>query len=245
MLSVKSLNKFTIIYLVVLAVLGQFLDLLLGSGTPKTYLCLAISIFYIIFMIKRPVFGRIDFLAIGLFVVFLHGNQYLEDGNTYGIVRCAFIILFLIVCKLSDEWPEKYLYYSFPAYLVHVLATIWLSFDSVSYYNLVLPLFPAQRYTLISQYENGQIAGLTTHYSTNGMYIACAIILLFVYYLNESNKKKKKRYFIFLCLAIVAVLITGKRAHVIFTAAAMLITYNAYAIKSKRTRIFKIFSIIS
>lgn len=244
MLKKNELDKIVIIYLVLLGVLGQIVDIVLKSGNPKSMLCLFFMALYLCYYLKNLSFQKIDILPVAMFIVFLHGNQYIIDGNNYGIIRCAFILFFVIVSRKRTEWATLFLKYAIPAYLVHIFATIWLKFDSFSYHNFILPLFPDDRESLTAMYQHGQMAGISNHYSTNGMYLACGLILFFALWIHTDNYRKKRRYLFCLFLAVIAVLLTGKRAHALFSLTAIYVVYCGFSANRQRGKWFKMFCVL-
>lgn len=67
----------------------------------------------------------------------------------------------------------------------------------------------------------GRNAGITSHYSTNGAYMAIFALFFSVLYLREKNKKA----LLLTTLALVALLIIGKRAHLLFVVLVIIIGY--------------------
>ena len=119
-------------------------------------------------------------------------------------------------------------------YLVYIGFTIAM-FLNGNLIEFVCNLFPAYRVTLLNQYSMGAMPGLTHHYSTNGMLVSVGTI---VYACYAMCYKKKKDILLFLA-AIAALLLTGKRAHVVFGLFALYVTYYAYNAGNKQNRLFK------
>ena len=85
------------------------------------------------------------------------------------------------------------------------------------------------------------MAGLTSHYSTNGMYMAIVVIYVFCNTLciNKISKKYYKPRVILL-VTMIALLMTGKRAHLLFTVVAVVVVYYFYKSNKPHGRILKI-----
>ncbi len=105
--------------------------------------------------------------------------------------------------------------------IVYAVFTV-LSFLSPSLYlNHIVNLFPDNKTKLIKLYNQGSIAGLTSHYSTNGMFLATGLVISAARY--NSSKQRKDLFLIILFL--ITLLMTGKRAHVLFGVAAIFVLY--------------------
>lgn len=67
----------------------------------------------------------------------------------------------------------------------------------------------------------GRNAGITSHYSTNGAYMAIFSLFYSVLYLKEKDKKA----LLLTILALAALLIIGKRAHLLFVVLVIIVGY--------------------
>ena len=105
----------------------------------------------------------------------------------------------------------------------HLLATYIAAFFKNLYVNTILAFLDSIPGSLSKSHYlySGFNPGLTTHYSTNGMYISTFCILFFVEYLNNRSKKN----FIKLLLSFIALLLVGKKGAVLFTVMSFMVTY--------------------
>lgn len=70
--------------------------------------------------------------------------------------------------------------------------------------------------SLTAQIANNCVPGLTNHYSTNGIYLAIGLMMFSSSFLFEEGKNRRKSK-IWLVLIVLALLLTGKRAHLLFS----------------------------
>ncbi|WP_196805733.1 O-antigen ligase family protein [Butyrivibrio sp. WCD2001] len=68
------------------------------------------------------------------------------------------------------------------------------------------------------------MTGFAPHYSTNASYLALTLIVPLMGILTNPNQKRNKDVFIAIMI-FVAILLTGKRAHSIFSLIAIILTY--------------------
>ena len=128
--------------------------------------------------------------------------------------------------KMVSSW--RYLYF------IYIAFTIYMFLDS-SAINFVCNLFPDAASTILNQYHNAGIPGLTKHYSTNGMLLAVGTMIFGSYALTE---KRRSDYLLFL-ISVAALLLSGKRAHTVFGLAALYLCYFAYNSNAKKSRLVK------
>ena len=128
--------------------------------------------------------------------------------------------------KMVSSW--RYLYF------IYIAFTIYMFLDS-SAINFVCNLFPDAASTILNQYHNAGIPGLTKHYSTNGMLLAVGTMIFGSYALTE---KRRSDYLLFL-ISVAALLLSGKRAHTVFGLTALYLCYFAYNSNAKKSRLVK------
>ena len=133
--------------------------------------------------------------------------------------------------KMVSSW--RYLYF------IYIAFTIYMFLDS-SAINFVCNLFPDAASTILNQYHNAGIPGLTKHYSTNGMLLAVGTMIFGSYALTE---KRRSDYLLFL-ISVAALLLSGKRAHTVFGLTALYLCYFAYNSNAKKSRLVKCIGVL-
>lgn len=171
-----------------------------------------------------------------------------QKNNRISIWILIFTILFVLVEVITNKYVNHnkmilFSVYSFLPFVVsvnkdsingfkksiklfsveHIFFTYLATFCKGIYKNYILPfLDSAQTESLASShFKSGFNPGLTTHYSTNGMYLAIISIFFWVEFLND----KKRKSIIPLIVSLGALFLTGKRGHVLFTIITFIILY--------------------
>lgn len=121
-----------------------------------------------------------------------------------------------------------------------VTCTILFKFVPQFYLDHVLTMFNRQE-ELLRGYLTGNMSGLTSHYSTNALYMALAVMLVTSSIIIKKDKfiYKMNLYAVFI-LTLTALLMTGKRGQLIFSAVAIIVSYYFYTVDQSQIRIFKI-----
>ena len=161
-------------------------------------------------------------------------NQYVN--RTKMLMFTIYLILPIVVSCNSDSIDGfKKSLNIFSA--EHIIFTYIPVFFRNFYKTVILPfLDSAQKESLASShFKSGYNPGLTTHYSTNGMYLAIITIYLFSKFLKDKSKKN----LIFLILSFVALLLTGKRGHAVFTILTCIIMFFAINKDRMSKKVFK------
>ncbi|MDD3139154.1 MAG: hypothetical protein PHX08_09310, partial [Lachnospiraceae bacterium] len=116
-------------------------------------------------------------LVIMAFFVYFRSND-IKHGYLYSpfiMFSCFILCFFMPYVKNGLIVGVRFILIG---YLIYIFSTIWLFFDHKTYLGYIVNLFPTTKKQLISWYESGCIAGLTSHYSTNALYIAIGVLIL-------------------------------------------------------------------
>ncbi len=184
-----------------------------------------------------------------MFMLFfmLFNNPHISK-QFYQILFLMRLCLPLFFCMfMSNEicWIDKLLRFLFVGYLLYGISSVILCYTPNLYINNIATLFPETEEQLVHQYLSGCMPGLTNHYSTNGMLMglftifSCCLLI---------KKKKSRIYWLLniLCilLSLYALLLTGKRAHIIFTSIALIIVLFMYMSDKPKSRLLKMLLIV-
>lgn len=179
-----------------------------------------------------------------LFIILFRNGDLLHGHPGLPFYYAVSVILFLILCH-SNNWIKIAINIILLFTVEHILCT-WIFYFLPDFYIAnIMPLFPQMfQADLLYQFEHGQMTGLTYHYSTNGMYLAIGLIVIAGILLTKTTQRKRKMIFaIMLILDFGALLLTGKRAHLLFSIFAiivMLIVKNKKQIKKTLVQIISI-----
>lgn len=169
------------------------------------------------------------------FLVFYGCLKYPYMGQ---IVYCAYLLFF--ICSLSNSgWQEYVVKIMLIAGLVYALATYILIAPGVLFYSkFVASMYPNNYGSLVGCYKRGEYAGITGHYSTNATMLANGVIpCIAVCVVHIKNKRTSKRAIhreiLLLAVLFVALLLSGKRAHFLFTLCAAFVALYIYTSNEK------------
>lgn len=110
----------------------------------------------------------------------------------------------------------------FAVYIIHAVCTIVLRFTPDFYISRIAPLFPQRTDQLIKLYRAGEMAGLTSHYSVNGVFLVTGLMMTFSMFFAGNRSLKNKLYIL---VFLIALLLTGKRGQLVFGLFALFILY--------------------
>ena len=177
-----------------------------------------------------------------MFMVFfiLRNNHKLKSTSVSTVILIISLLTFILLAQYHNQkWIDLVLTLCKLFYLFYAVYTILEKF-SVQLFLLSLKLFPSSMETLYTQYARGCMPGLTNHYSTNGMLLGVGVV---IFGCELIYRKDIKNLIMFLVM-VVALLLTGKRSDILFTAAGVYLAYFCYMSNKKRTRLTNTIGII-
>lgn len=163
-------------------------------------------------------------------LMMLYNNCYLRIGNefvplTYGM----FILLPILIAnnKKIIEVIKKVIHIFF---IEHIFFTLFALIFKKAYVKYLLPFIANGNIILAnSQYKIGYNPGLTTHYTTNAIYLSISLL----FYVSRFIKNRKLKDLAMVVLSLLCLLLTAKRGHLVFSIAAIVIYIIAF--HKKRT----------
>ena len=154
-------------------------------------------------------------------------------------VMIPFVIWYFVE-QNSREWIPKALNLLLMADTFYAIVTIFFFFNRGLYSSVAAALFPAAYSQLMEWYEEGCMAGLTSHYTINGILLATGGLLGFCNILEGGlSKRKKRRAIIQFLIIVVGLLLTGKRGPIVFMATAAFLVYYYHNADKPKGRLFK------
>ncbi|MGF2082642.1 O-antigen ligase family protein [Enterococcus casseliflavus] len=206
-------------------------------------------VFYIILLLivtaKKKMNLKVSFFVIYfsfLFLFFiLYRNHNLQGSGITNIVFLLTILISIYLLYDSIEWIPPFLNVLNILCSLHVFITVITFFIPSVGYNIVnWNLSGDELIVAISQIENGKIVGLSDTYSLNATYISLAFglsITNVLYYGENSFKNYKFIYFIF---SFIALIVVGKRAHVILSLITIIFIWLIENRKKIKKRFFNL-----
>lgn len=133
----------------------------------------------------------------------------------------------------------------FVADIVYAIITFIFFFNKNLYVQVVQKLFPWSSQRLLEWYQEGCMAGLTSHYTINGILMATGLMLAFSqWYMGYVYGKKIKNSLFLVLVMLVALLLTGKRGPLIFCIAGIFIVYYISLSNRPHSRWIRIIGVI-
>lgn len=237
---VISTLTFTVFFRALLqAVLGEiynsvYLLILVSSWISFLLGCKKIS--------KKSFTQNIPWLLLCVIFV-VHPYKSASLFSYTNIVTIGSILLCLILSTTAIEW-KKYVMNSMLLWcMVHAIFTIIFGFFPALYSSTVLNLFSGDVHAeLVGEISAGCVPGLTGHYSANGIYLSIGVMICFFnYWLNNSTKRIKNKTGIKLLILGLALLLTGKRAQLVFVIFAIAATWFIVSPEKFSNKASKIF----
>lgn len=249
-----GLIKFVLIMFSVYAFCGSGIDyffLPYAYNAQKIFVVSSMFLMVAFCVYKHRNWKRSDSLTylpfIMILVVLFWNNYNFANGEYFRVYQFIAVILlyFILKGRYDLSWMRWFCNITIGVGIFYAFFTI-LTFFSKSFYLTIVPTLQKYNsaYNLLNQYEQGYMAGITKHYTTNGIYLVTGILPLGAAVCCRSLKEISFRKRIAICGLFVAVLfallLSGKRAHTLFAVAALLISIYYYYSDRPRTRKIKI-----
>lgn len=249
MIKIKK-RSLLILPFVILFFIYVILASLVSIIIPNTYMRILIEwigLFGIVLLCKGvfKIYRNDTFIV--LFFLLLLVNLYRCNNNTFFDMAIMMpYILLCFFCRRDISWIElayKILIFS---NTIYAILTIFFYFNSGIYSSVAMRLFPSSYNRLIGWYNDGCMAGLTSHYTINGLLMAMGTFMIFCQLLENWGNYTKQSKLIKVChlmLFVISLLLTGKRGPVVFIGAAMFAVYYLHLSNRPKGRIVRIIGI--
>lgn len=234
------------------AMSGSFWIYVYRTQTVKTIATIISLLFIIMAELKNSKLKiRFDLPVILIVTVVLLNNYELKSGVISDTVIFLVNCLPLLFVGIYMRFFEKCMHYAEWFGKFYVVGSYFAALFPSAYVRYIIPIIttnPQKVNLLLNWAKQGCWAGFTEHYSTNAMYLVfmLAILLRKAYILGINSKTNMARInYFWILLTFVALLMTGKRAHCIFSIFALVIVYYVLSPKDSVTKVFKIVLAIS
>ena len=234
----KALNIFLVMglyYCTIFSSLSQFI-------VPRAKLQLFINVIVVFLFLLKNIRKNIatkpllfDALLLAILIIVGYGYTTVHDYEYWAQYRYMLFLVFYIFAMRQKGWHEVVLKAILVAGIIYAVATMWLAVDGGTYRSVIVNLYPNTRSVLLKLYSEHKYAGITDHYSTNGMVLANAMIVAWAFMIvnRRYNTNKRNKFTIIFALILIGLFLTAKRAHLLFTAVAC---FTAYYICTKKER---------
>lgn len=166
--------------------------------------------------------------------------------NTSYIIKYILGLL-LLYCYYTKKGAGKYTVNGLVAVgLIFSMATFLFYFEPNIYLNHIVPRLASYlQETAVIMMRTNRYPGLTGHYSTNGTYLAVGFgAVLSLSLIQRHRKENRIRYFMMCFLVLGALLLIGKRAHLVFSVAAAFGVYWFCNDREKINRFIKLIGVL-
>lgn len=250
---VIKINKSTLLYTISLigifapVFFSSLLVILIPKVNNRIFLLLCSTVIFLYLQVKRRSRESLPYkVSIILFAfLFITVIGYFKSGDSEyeAFIRFSCIFICMIYGFKDTKWLMIFTRLLLVFSLFYIITTIWLYFDHNSYLTYFANNLYPNEWRFSSWLADGFTAGVTDHYSTNGMVLANALVISFSYaFVDSTDKKKSIAKWIVVILAFVALLLTGKRAHLMFGFISIIAVYIVFQWRAKN-RYFKYFVI--
>jgi len=232
--------KIILFFIISIGMIDSILNILVPNIVRILLCCVCFAVL-LIFSINwgKIKFYNFDILLLLIILFFCINNRAIKTFNSFYFLRYFLLFLLLFISRNIKHFPNYVFKIFIPLCLIHIFSTLWLSVDSWTYTNIIVNFFGEERKeVLLDHYNRGWIPGLANHYSSNGMYLSVSTIIFSVLFFNSSSKNKTFQLILFI-LSIIALLLTGKRAHFIFSIFSIFVIYY-FSSKIKRGKMIYI-----
>lgn len=152
------------------------------------------------------------YFLISCMIVFL---MLFRNKGVFSMIYMIVGVIYFFVLLFSDKWL-KYLIPILKIFAFeHIFFTFFFFIFKDFYKMNILPIFIGSSgyLDLLNQFNHNLVAGFAGNYGSNAIYLSVSFIL----FCCESINNKKKINYIMSILCFTAILITGKRAALVFS----------------------------
>lgn len=243
-----TICKISVILLIVLAsFLSPIQEILSQSSIVIWYLISIMLLIILVFLQTKISIKKNEIvyyiLLLIIFVMYMYNNQYLKYHNL-GYFMIGFTsILIMLILPLLENWSFASIKTVAITSAIHIFATYYfLIFPSQwrIYSNLIFGSY-------VTGTQNGTLgytAALNGHYSTNGTLVAFGAICAMICFFNANERIEKNKFIMLMIIAVSSVLLTQKRAHILFFAITFLVIYFFWEYKRNAININRILKLI-
>lgn len=226
--------KPVVILLFVYLLYTYFYELIdIFGKAPLSYGTLVIPSLCIVFLFLThnnyalPKYGLKMFF--GWWVIVLYAliyNASFKHGIYFDSIRLVVVIILTYALMNLQDWEESSIHIMTLFGGVHVFATLLFFVSNDIFQQFILPLF---EYAPVGSNNGleGYHSGLSDHYSLNGTYCAVTTIILGAQLISDLATKKRVKPFqmVLFVAASIALLLTSKRAHLVFSVVSLFFVY--------------------
>lgn len=179
----------------------------------------------------KDLIPKLIITAIAILII-LFRNYDLNNDNYLIVITYVVYAMLILILTNNIKWMGVFKKVLKIFMYEHIFFT-WFFYFFPSLYVKYMPTilaYTSSNSKAPEQFLIGNMTGITNHYSTNAIYLSISTILFFVDFLDNKNKKS----IITFILSLGALLLTGKRGHLLFT---ILTCIGVYILKNSKNLI--------
>lgn len=175
----------------------------------------------------------------------LNRNGDIQHSNYLTTLNMLFMIFYAAFFVAADDKLRRIAFRVLLLYLgiqlIFGFFFLWNPDALISFGSSNFSINDVYYRQFITYVNNGAFLGITSHYSTSAMYMTMAVIIITAYVLALKNQKKKWRWkeIVALVIFLVALVLTQKRAHLLFGMTAIVAMYFVGYVKGNMQRRFQ------
>lgn len=242
----RSLAAWTVMGVLLYAYMTTFQTVLWGSRSGGVLYVIILTMMAVLVNLNKlinvdSVFaGRFFWIVLALLSCLNNQDMRFDSQSRWILPMCGIIIM--IALKGRNEWQSYFIKTVRFFTGIHAFFTIFFYVFKGLYLNVFVKLIPGAGVYLISKFNDGCMPGITGHYSTNGIYLGIGFVffandLITKNYNSQNEKIKAVCKALFVLLALV---LTTKRAHILFGVIVCFVIYYFYNSDKKVSRWFYI-----
>lgn len=207
---------------------NTLIDSVIGTKLRMVWLFggLCIGLFpYYMNGIKRKHISVVPLILMTSFIglIIFDNNYDIREGTFFFTFRIIIALMLMAYINIDGNWITK---------IPKIIAAVGSLNIFATYFFFIF----RKAYTIMFRFygfyptgtKGGQLgyrAGIANHYSQNATYIVYVFIAITVLTITEQNKKRKRIYAFMSAITFFALILTGKRAHLLFSIMALLGNY--------------------
>ena len=241
----KPISIFLFMYLLYVY-FYQLLDVF--GGAPLSYGLLVLPILACLMTYFFKCKGLISKIGLRFFTgwwvlagIVLFHNASFRNEIYFDSIRLIIVIVLSFILSQLTCWENSVIKIMEFFGLIHVTATVLFFLSNELFAATVLNLFEFPPVGSNNGLE-GFHSGLSDHYSLNGTYCGITVIIIGSQIIASLATKSRKKFFpiVLFCFSFAALLLTSKRAHLLFSIIALVVVYYIVNPEKRENRIFKL-----
>lgn len=237
-----TINKITLcncgIFLIILIAFSKSLFKTLYGGNTGAMIVLVVGIALTFLSNLRKSKLYFKFTAFSLlwtivFAIAISNNYDLKYGNKMAVAQLAIGTLLVLLLQTNDLWCSSVIKIVKGFALFNLITGVALLFAKNLLIRYIVPLFQldasSEYYSneLIQQINNGYMTGLTSHYSTMGIYMSIGMCFFAGSIFNDKDRIDKKDL-VGIAIMLIGTFLSGKRSALLFPAISILLVYFSF-----------------